>query len=365
MDAAFVKPLYTAGGPWSSVYLSTARDETLAAHEIELRWRELRDALAEQGSPEGDLAAIDEVVGSDRGLPGPHGQAVFAHDGQVALVREVPAPVVASRAVFDRLPDVMPLLARASDIGSRLLVYVDREGAELEVLDEAGPQASGEVQGRDRPITKVQSGYWEHDRRQRRAERTWQDNAREVAEQVERTAQELDAGMIALCGDVRARSLVLDELGPVWAPRTAVVPGSGADGADRDAVRQEAERAAAEFEYAERTEMVDRYARALAAGKAVQGLADTVDALRAGRVGTLLMRTEDAEAEAPVWWGQDAGQLSIEPTELQATHPPNVSRSRAADALVRAATLTDAKLLLFAKHEPGPRGFVGAQLRSG
>jgi hypothetical protein len=356
MDTSFLKPLYDRRGPWCSVYLPTARNEISAEHEIELRWRDLRGRLAEIGAPAADLRAIDAEVGTDRSVPGPHGQAIFAARGEVALVRELHAPVTEVRAVFGELPDLVPLLARTRDLGPHLLVFADRSGADVEVH---GGRPGPTDERVDAPGDRRQ------DRRQRRAENSVQDSAKAVAARLEQIAGEQAAGVLALSGESRMRAAVLAELGPLWRPRTVELPGSDAPGADTESVRRQAARAAAEFEQAWRAGMVDRYAAGLAKGKAVEGLEAVVASLRSGEVDTLLVRQDAADSGAPVWWGPEPGQLAVRPDELDATHAPEVRRGRGVDALIRAAALEDGGLLLFSGGEPGPGGAAGAILRRG
>jgi hypothetical protein len=365
MDISFLKPLYDSRGPWCSVYLSTARDQNLAERQIELRWRELRGQLAELGAEDQDLRAIDGEVGSDRGVPGQHGQAIFAAHGSVALVRELRAPMTTSRAVYGELPDLVPLLAGSRDLGPHLLVFADHAGGDVEVFGSGSKPASERVDGPAETRTKASAGDRRQDREQRHAENTWQDNAKALAARVERIAGEHAAGMIALSGDPSMRAAVLDELGPLWRTRAMELAGSDAPGADADAVRVRAARAAAEFEQAWRAGVVDRYASGLANRKAVEGLEASVESLRSGDVDTLLVRHDAAESGAPMWWGPEPGQLAVHPEELEATRAPQVMRGHAVDALIRATVLEDGDLLLFSGSEPGPRAAAGAILRRG
>jgi hypothetical protein len=352
MDTSFLKPLYDQRGPWCSVYLSTARDEPQAEHAIELRWRDLRGRLAELGAPARDLRAVDGEVGSDRGVPGRHGQALFAAHGAVALARELRAPVTGSIAVYGELPDLVPLLAASRDLGPHVLVFVDHSGADVEVHGRGSEPADERVDG-------------PQDRHRRRAESTWQDNARAVAARVGQIAKEHAAGVVALSGDARMRAAVLAELGPPWRSRAVELSGSDSAGADTEAVRRQAARDAAEFEQSWRAGEVDRYAAGLANGKAVEGLEPTVAMLRQGEVDTLLVRHDSPQAAAQVWWGPEVGHLSLDPDELAASRAPRVKRGRAVDALIRGAALADSSLLLFSGHEPGPAEAFGAILRRG
>jgi hypothetical protein len=368
MDTVPFKSLYDGDGPWTSVYLPTARNETDAAHKIELRWRELRERLAGDGAPEADLRAIDETVGSDRGLNHPHGQAIFASEGAVVFQRELSAAGTTAHACHADLPDALPLLAQTPDLGDYLVVFADRQNStiELHARGPHGEEHDEHVRGRDKPLTKVSSGDWQQNHRQHRAENTWKANARDLAGRVEEIAAAHDVDLIAIAGDVRARTLLHDQLHRAWRSRAAIVPNAGfPPGADSSHTQIEAERMAAEFEQAWRSNVLDRYAAGLAAGTAVQGLEAVVEALRSGEVDTLLLRPHADEADAPLWWGPEPSQLSLHPRELEGTRAPRIKRARAADALVRTLVRTDGDLLLFANAEPGPQGLTGAILRRG
>lgn len=337
MDTSFLKPLYRRRGPWCSVYLSTERDETDAAHKTELRWRELRGRLAELGAREKDLRAVDGEIGSDRGIPRPHDRAIFAAHAEVALVHELRAPVTDSHAAFGELPDLVPLLAEMRDLGPHLLAFADHGGADVELHGAGSPSAGERVDGQ----------------------------ARAVSTRVAQIAEEHAVATIALSGDARVRATVLAELGPGWRSRAVELPGSDAPGADPEAVRRQAARAAAECEQAWRANLVDRYAAGLAHDRAVEGLEASVESLRNGEVETLLVRHDVPQAAAPVWWGPDPGQLAVHPEQLQSTRAPQIRHGRAVDALVRAAALEGGDLLLLSGSEPGPREAAGAILRRG
>lgn len=364
MDVGFLETLYDRSGPCACVYLNTDRANASADHMIALRWRELRGRLEGQGTDFRTLGALDEAVGSDRGRPSPHGQAIFAADGELLLREELRATTTPDRATLAEIPDVMPLLAQYPDIPAHVLVAVDRTGADIEVMTSGGVCSRGRVRGADHPVRKVGTGDWNQPRYQRRAENTWDANARSAAKTVEWVAASHHAAMIAVVGDVRARTLLVEHLDPVWRPRTVVLEGpADGDHAARERVRDEAAVIASEFEEAARAQVRDRFARALADGGAVEGLAPTVEAMRSGAVDTLLLRYGDEEAEAPAWWGPEPGQLAVRPVELADVRARQTHRGRAADVLVRALVRMRGRLLVVSKGEPGPARGVGAVLR--
>ncbi|MDQ0957153.1 hypothetical protein QFZ66_001031 [Streptomyces sp. B4I13] len=109
MELTFLDPVYARPGPYACAYLDTSRDIPDPESAISLRRRHLRQALAGQGTDDATVAAVADVAGSDREVAGRHGQAIFASQGHLALVEEVPDPPAHDAARFSALPDVMPL----------------------------------------------------------------------------------------------------------------------------------------------------------------------------------------------------------------------------------------------------------------
>lgn len=117
MELTFLDPVYARPGPYACAYLDTSRDIPDPEAAISLRRRHLREDLAGQGADDATVAAVADVAGSDREIAGRHGQAIFASQGHLALVEEVPDPPAHDAARFSALPDVMPLAVQhAPDI---------------------------------------------------------------------------------------------------------------------------------------------------------------------------------------------------------------------------------------------------------
>lgn len=365
MDPSHLKSLYDHPGPFASVYLVTERAVPDAEHAIELRWRELRGRLAADGADEPTLEAIDAVVGSDRGRAAPHGQVILAAGGTVLLQDELRSPNVVDRAAFGQLPDILPFLAQVPDIGSYLLVFADRSGADVEIHDGAGVEEHDQVKGSAQwPLRKTRTGDWREPQIRREVENAWEANAESEAERVRRIAQDRQAELIAVSGDARAKSMLLEHLGPRWRPRAVALPSGGrARGSDRQQARRAAAAAAARQEEGLRADVRERYRGRLATGGAVEGLVPTAAALRRGEVDTLLIRYGSAEADSWMWWGPQPGQLAAHPEELADMRAAQIRRDRAGDVLVRAAVLGGGQVLVLAGGEPGPERGVGAVLR--
>src|SRR4051812_26171212 len=83
MDLSFLRPLTEGRGPWLSVYLDATRAVENADHEIDLRWRHLREQAAARGADDATLDAVGEAVQGHPYQPGRYGLALFARGGEV------------------------------------------------------------------------------------------------------------------------------------------------------------------------------------------------------------------------------------------------------------------------------------------
>ncbi|MCM4077952.1 hypothetical protein [Paractinoplanes hotanensis] len=104
MKLDFLRPLFERPGSWVSVYLDATRAGENADHEVALRWRGLREELAGQGADAATLDAVEGAVQDHPTQPGQYGLAVFATNGDVAMVQTLSAPPPADTAWFEPLP---------------------------------------------------------------------------------------------------------------------------------------------------------------------------------------------------------------------------------------------------------------------
>jgi hypothetical protein len=361
-----LRPLYSHPGPFASVYIDTERSDPQAAQAITLRWKELRRRLGADGADPATLDALEAAVGTDRGLPAPRAQALFACRGELLHAEELPAPPPADTARFGRLPHVLPLLTLRREHPPYLLVLVDRVGADLQVRSPQRAAETRSVNGATTPIRKVEPGGWSQPRYQRRAENTWDRNARGVAAEVERLGAEYRARLVVVSGDVRARALLLEHLGSPWRERTESLNSGGrAEGSHPERADAEALRIATEREAARRAELRERFVRNLASGGAVQGLDDTVDALRAGEVDVLLLAPDAPALDAWLWWGPAASDIAPEEKPLvEDLGVAEPHRDRAADVLIRSLVGLGGRVVVTSGEPPQPREGIGALLRT-
>lgn len=337
--------LLNSAGPWTCTYVDGPGP--LPQVEEEALRRSVRERLAEAGAPDTDAASVESTLASRNGLPTPSTRVVLVRDGQVELDQGfVGARSGPERFEHGPLPTILPLLRHVSTTTRYLVVEASRDGAEVR-LETSGRAPSGsatEIEGRTDNLTKVQVGGWAHARYQRHAENVWKHNQDEVASAVSALIEAEHPAFVALAGDVRARQLFKEAL--TEGERALVIEvdahtrPEGADSNELDVAitRELANRAEGAI-----SEIRDRAATDNGSGGA-SGVAEVAAALQQARVETLLLdaRMLDDDRtllalDAPPWVAIDESE------SLGATV---VATPSAAEALARAALLTDARILI-------------------
>ncbi|GGZ67344.1 Vms1/Ankzf1 family peptidyl-tRNA hydrolase [Streptomyces echinoruber] len=369
MDLSFLHPLYEQPGPWASVYVDTSRHTEDTPHERHLTAREMARQLAEQGADEATCRAVENAIEELRHASDPHGRALFARDGRIVLDPPLArVPQQGSWAQWAPLPRVAPLLELAGEDPVAVVAYVDRKGARFEVRSALGRQESGTVTGQDWPLHRTSSSDWSERHFQLRVEKTWEDNAGEIAEALAACQDETRADLVILVGEDRERRAVLERLPRRVQDLAVQAPhGAGSRLLDEDVEKARAEhvrrRAAAELErfLAARTPGDDGRAGA------VEGVPALVEAAREHRIEELLIRPDGPDAHREVWIGEDPHQLAVRRTDLKILGEQHSWPARADDALIRAAAASDAQALSVtaapAPEEEAPVGGLGAILR--
>lgn len=260
---------------------------------------------------------------------------------ELKALRDLLEPASAGSATVDTSSNALPRLApRLALLQARppyVLVVTDRTGADVTAVP--GGAVAGEVTvvvGPDDEIERNAPGGWSQPRFQRRAEDSWHHNAVAVADQVTRALQKVDAHLLLVAGDVRAVQMLRDSLstGVRRSASLRHVPGGrqpdGSAEVRAAAVAKAVEAYAAESSAGLLTRFLDVRGPG---GAAVEGARATVDALVAGRVGTLLV-VDDPADDRTAWYGEDVL------ARLDAA--PSLVPGRLVDVAIRAALLTDA-----------------------
>jgi Bacterial archaeo-eukaryotic release factor family 2 len=348
----------------ATAYLDATRSTEHGAAEVRLRWDALRDALAASGADAATLEAMTAAVEGHRGVPGPHGQVLVAAGGAVRYDGTLPNRPRRETARWAPLPHLMPLVAQLAPVVPHVLAVVDRTGGDL-VVRGPGGEAREEYTGDDVPVHKASAGGWSELRYQHRTEKTWEDNARAVAELVDGAVRRVNAALVVLAGDVKARHLVREALGEHAAGLVADVDEGGprTGGVDPEPLEEAVSRLVAEVAASQDAAVLDRYAQGRGQGSGtVEGLPPTVAALQAAQVDTLLV-IDDPSATGEAWIGPEPTHLALTESELPDLGVPDPRRDRLDAALVRAAVGTHAAIVTLAPGQLPLAHGVGALLR--
>ncbi|MBR8741199.1 Vms1/Ankzf1 family peptidyl-tRNA hydrolase [Nocardiopsis sp. MG754419] len=364
MDLTFLQPLYDRPAPMASLFINVSRDSEDAEHAIRLRWDQARSALAEEGVPEATLAAMDGAVGRTEGVPGPHGQVVYAAGDEVvhdAVVARHPQDFEVS---VGRFPDPLPYMVADHRRVPHVLAVVDSIGADVTAEYADGRTVVRRVDGDDKPVHKVREGGYHHNQMQRAADERVDQNTGLIAETVARLADAGGAEIVAIAGDPQVRGLVADHLPEHLKTKVAdLEAGSRAPGAENSPVDEElAERLRVVSEEHVR-ESLDALGRGRADGTAVEGMGAVVSALQRGQVETLLWNDDLAGADRPLHVGPSGEQVSTDERRLKDMGVTEHWTEPARSALTRAAATTGAGLELVPVEEARFDEGIAAVLR--
>jgi hypothetical protein len=351
IDQAELSRILAGEGMWTFAYLDGHGDEPQPAEHS--RRHALLDELRKCGAPEADVAAVDEAVAADAGIPSPSVLYLLVRDGRAEVVERFLGERLGPEQVgYQRVPPVLPLVRhRAADI-RYIVVEAGREGAHLrvELAGRAGADETEDVQGRTDSLPKVQAGGWSHRRYQMHSEEIWKQTQSEVADALEPIVLEYRPRFIVVAGDVRARQLLEDQLPP--ATRAMVIDVDAhtkADGSDDSALDQAISSAVNEHLRRELSDARDR-AAANDSRSGVLGVDEVVAALQQAQVDTLVLSSRFLGE------GGTVRALGAEPWVARgdddALGVPSVADVPVAEGLARAALLSSATVLVDETDEP-------------
>jgi hypothetical protein len=343
-----IADLFHHDGPFASVYLDARSDQPNAQQVLATRWKSARAALSAEGATDDDLGAIDAAVASATHKGGDT-FAAFASGGELRFVRHLPDPPTADAWRLGLLPWVGPLVEAAQHLLPHVLVLAERSGAEIHGMDALGHERDEEVvASTNEDVELIKVGGWSQRRFEQRQVNTWEENAKEVADEVASVAEQVGARLVGVRGDVHAVRLLRDALPhdvaalvrPLEAEARVLV----------DTVVAEELVAVLEVFREERGQH----------DRAADGPARTVEALQQATVQTLLVHDDPAD-DRMAWIGPEPTQLALDEATLHAMGVERPVPARLVDACVRAAYGTSADVWI----APGTvlTDAVGAVLR--
>ncbi|GAA2936021.1 hypothetical protein [Streptomyces mexicanus] len=417
MKLSFLEPVTGGPGPWASVHLDTSRDVEDPDRAVALRWRRLRAALRAQGADEATIGALDDVVAADRGIPGRHGQALFAAHGRLGLAGELPDPPAHDTARFGPLADTLPVaLAHAPDI-PYLAVVLTR------TAPPPGPTADTREDGAGQVLVVGEAGRWPMSRIApgRRLSRRlpvadWPRSAHRVARELADLADDHQAEVVVVCrdaGDTWLSGVLVNRL-PIRLQNSLTIVendasdriglSEGHDGTEQTDVSDPGDRSEASEEHDDRRAADDRDDEAddgtgsgHPAGRALaerhvarvldgclskaderhvdvfftqrarhrhrsEGIAAAVTALQRGQAQAVLL-SPPLRLPEHLWTGTRPDQIALTAAEPASFGSGGVREEPAGSALLHAAVRTGADLVVLPPDETPLTDSVGVVLR--
>lgn len=345
--------LYRLGGPWCTAYVDagTGTVDTLEAADV--RPGNIRATLEAAGASPADLDAMEQALQPEAGVPSPVSRFVLVHQGKAELNEVLPGDRVgAERISVDPIPDLLPLVKHRPEEFPYVVAEVSREHGEIR-LHYAGagaPASTQEVQGESEHVSKFQGGGWAHLRFQHHTEDVWRRNADQVAEEIDRVVSSSGARLVVLAGDIHARRLVQEQLSKASQALVSMIDShTHTAGADSALLEDQVNQRVAEQWATEQQEIMDRLAmqEGQANPESATGIGAVVHALQQAQVEVLIL--DEAALSERTLLALDA-EPWIATAEEESLGANVLGKVPAPAALLRAAALTDARVLLV----PGP-----------
>lgn len=348
MKLQFLNRLYETPGPVASVYLDTSRDLEDPDGAIDLRRRDLREHLLAHGAEQPDVDVLDEAVGSDREVAGPHGQAVFAAHGRLLVAECLPEPPAHDSARYGVVPDALPLaLQHAPDIPYAALAVhrehtVDTGNAEdaLEVERESGRWPMSRVAPDRAPARRIPVDGWPKEAEQLLTE---------LADSVRTAGTEL----IVLAGDPWAANALVRAAPRKLQDRFVRLKGGPPRRPEQGRALLEADLRpllSGRLSDHDRQQLEAFHAQHARPRDAGEGLAATVTALQRGQAEAVLIN-RPLPPTGRLWAGSEPVQIGLTGIELNAFGVGYYWEEDPGAALLRAAWGTQAELIVVDREE--------------
>jgi hypothetical protein len=351
---------FNAHGPMVTCWLPALNATEDPANRLRLEWRHAQDQIP--GAPAAAVAAIDELLGSERAHQADTSLLLFADPSGAIAGVQLPDQTDSSRAWLDSLPRLGPVLNARQQTVPHLVVVADRAGADIEVVDN-GETDSETVDGETLHIQRSHPGGWSQRRFQQRAENTWERNAKGVADEVDALREQIHARLVVVTGDPRAVGFLMEHASERLKEVLHHIEGAGrSDQHPFDEVADEVGRLEATVVANDRVAVLEHFA---AAGQ-TEGVADgperTLAMLSQGRVSDLLVH-DDPDDDRRAMFDRASRQVALdgEPLRELGLHP---EEGRLIDVALWAAHATGAQAHFVPRSGPkAPTGSLGGILR--
>lgn len=282
-----LRTLVERSGPFLTVLIPARSDVFGAAERFTTQAKNaLRDA---PDSWDEDVAAMEQEISElDHG----DGAALIAirPRGGPSFYEFVDDAVHGPSLSVGPLPRLAPLLEARQRTVAHVVVETDLAGATITAFDGGDVTVREEVEGDTDVIHRGHPGGWSQRRFQQRAENTWEENAKDVADTVRSVAGDVDARIVLVAGPTRASSMLVGLLDD------HDVPASSIEAGDPDGIASEVVRLVADVVASDTADLLSEIGERF--DTRATSAAHVESSLDEGRVKTLLVHDDDADEDS-------------------------------------------------------------------
>ncbi|GAB3193011.1 baeRF2 domain-containing protein [Nesterenkonia suensis] len=330
MQLTPLKHLFDRSAPFSTVYLEARSPAEDAEHQLRLRWDELRSRLDDDGAPAASLEALDgAIIGDGTELTQVHREGrVLVADADAVLLDEPwdAALGQGDSARLDQYPALGDYVRERTRSAVLLVAVADQEGATLRRVRvaeglELAPEAEKEAEGAgEGSVHKPREGALSHRQIQRRADEVVTQNARSVAEHMERLASRWRPDAVVLAGEIQGRTTLAEELPASLEEITHIAERGGiGDEAAEEALSEDLRLVTRRLAAGRSQDHTSRSEQARAENRVAEGTEAVRLAAQMGGVETLLLQAERSgrdEDEVIASAARLDAEIAVTPTEL-------------------------------------------------
>lgn len=346
--------LYRQAGSASTVYADVTQDTSDPRRTGTIKQRTVREALMDAGAPEVDAAVIVDLLEEPPGIGGSVSRLLVVREGAVEVNELLPGvPLAELMVTYGPVPALIPLLIQRPRDLCYVVAEVGRDGGEIRQyrLSRVQPVAHRAVRGDTEFLTKVQSedAFLANGRYQHHTEEIWKRNEGLVAAAIDEVVRDSGAELLVVTGDVRARQLLIDQLSTATVKILTVVPANTRPGgATTDELDADLHRHIDSILAADEHDALVGLETGRNDGLAETDLAAVIRSIQQGQVDVLIIAPSTMDDDTLIALDREPWVATSSEETLGAGELGSV---RAADALVRAAILTNARVVVASSSE--------------
>lgn len=340
--------LYRREGPWCTALFDASLGTTAAHEAADALPDQVGKLLASQQAADADIRALTGALASASGHRAPVARFVAVNNGEVVLDELIQGlKVQAPEVDCGPFPNLVPLARARGGQFPYLVAEAGRDGGEVRLYHSSvqGVDESRGVTGDPEEAHHAHKvpGRYDEPKNQSATEEIWKRNAVELANQIDEMAREHFVKLIVLAGDVKARELVVGQLGTASKSITTMLEqNTRAGGADQGAFAKAVADHVDGVLAAELKALAEKVANKSGNGRAelAVGFDEVVEALQQAQASTVLVNQyQDDESlvalSSEPWL---TGEESEDHAELVVGSWP------APEVLLRATAMTDASI---------------------